>query len=377
LCDGLDNDCDDEVDEGNPEAGGDCETDEPGVCRQGTVTCDEGGLVCQRNNDPAPFEQCNGVDDDCDGFTDEGNPDGGATCDTDGLGICRQGTVTCEDGGLICQPNTEPQEEVCDGLDNNCDGEIDEGRVCGPYVQTQCRVFAAWADNNEGPNEPTPTWLNCPEQDEDFDNNLRCVGTRRDGNFVKLLFDGGRVDSTDKMAVGLFCDDDTNPDLASYIQSHCALFFGQADINVGDGLNGGERWGACPQELRGTGDGGQAVCTSTGFDGQFRAVNLIGLLGNDDSFAVAWKCFDNDDPNRAAALQTAASVFLGWADVNQGPSDGSPTWGPCPAMDEGITNVNGLVRHCTSTQGDGNFHILRPTGEVNFDDQLGWALRAR
>jgi hypothetical protein len=48
-----------------------CSTGKPGTCRAGVRQCVAGILRCVATTDPAP-EVCNGVDDDCDGETDEG-----------------------------------------------------------------------------------------------------------------------------------------------------------------------------------------------------------------------------------------------------------------------------------------------------------------
>lgn len=50
-------------------------------------------------------------------------------CDTGLLGICSVGTKTCSQQGIWgeCIQNEQPISEIYDGLDNDCDGEIDEG----------------------------------------------------------------------------------------------------------------------------------------------------------------------------------------------------------------------------------------------------------
>jgi hypothetical protein len=130
ACDGLDNDCDGGVDEGNPGGGGNCSTGTPGVCDPGTNICQGGALACVPDNSPGP-ETCNGIDDDCDGTVDEGNPGGGASCTTGDPGLCSDGTITCTGGALGCEAVANAQPEVCNGLDDNCDGAVDEGNPGG------------------------------------------------------------------------------------------------------------------------------------------------------------------------------------------------------------------------------------------------------
>ncbi len=215
VCDGLDNDCDGLVNEGAvcgcAPAGTPCDDGnactvndtEDGACNCisgvnapfGTA-CDDGnpnttndicngsgiciGTACTDNDadgfttcqgdcndnnlniNPARPELCNGVDDDCDGQVDEGcAPEtcNGVDDDGDGLtdaadpslvlvqcenqiGVCNgvQKTSNLCVGGtwLTCAtsdyaigaPAYEPNETSCDTQDNNCDGQVDEGGVC-------------------------------------------------------------------------------------------------------------------------------------------------------------------------------------------------------------------------------------------------------
>lgn len=71
-------------------------------------------------------EVCDGADNDCDGEVDNQPRDAGLPCDTGFSGICSEGVQVCEQGILECRGSRTPQGEVCDGIDNDCDGDVDE-----------------------------------------------------------------------------------------------------------------------------------------------------------------------------------------------------------------------------------------------------------
>jgi hypothetical protein len=140
LCNGLDDDCDGNVDQGNPEGGRACGST-MGVCVPGRETCTGGALVCT-GGFAGGTEACNGLDDDCDGTIDDGNPGGGTACGTD-TGECTAGTLTCAGGGLTCAGSVSPRLDTCNGLDDDCDGTADQGfnlmidpRNCGMCGRT-------------------------------------------------------------------------------------------------------------------------------------------------------------------------------------------------------------------------------------------------
>ena len=97
---------------------------EYGVC-EGTRVCLAGGVMDECTaQEPAP-ETCDGADQDCDGELDEGT--GGAACEViNAWGSC-PGTTVCDGGVETCDGTEAAPEAPCNDVDENCDGETDEG----------------------------------------------------------------------------------------------------------------------------------------------------------------------------------------------------------------------------------------------------------
>jgi hypothetical protein len=112
-----------------------------GACAAGALTCRSGTPTCIGTVSPSP-EICNNIDDDCDGVVDNGiapRPCYDGPAGTLGVGVCRGGNQTCSAGTWgACAGETLPTVEVCDGLDNNCNGVVDEGCSCIVGATQQC-----------------------------------------------------------------------------------------------------------------------------------------------------------------------------------------------------------------------------------------------
>jgi hypothetical protein len=129
LCDGKDNDCNGQCDEHSDDDGdryttcgsrrnadGSCEPPSPDM-----IDCNDQDPTIH----PGATEVCNGKDDDCNGHCDEtfdADGDGYTTCGTrpDACAPPAAALIDCNDNDRFIHPG---QREVCDGFDDNCDGQ--------------------------------------------------------------------------------------------------------------------------------------------------------------------------------------------------------------------------------------------------------------
>ncbi len=132
-CNHKDDDCDGDTDEGFT-VGKACQVATGSCTTYGKERCmaDGSGTECDAAKVVLGAEACNGVDDNCDGVTDEGFETGKAC--VLGEGKCEaKGYVQCDGLGKSACKVAIPKGEVerCDGQDNDCDGQVDEGFPLG------------------------------------------------------------------------------------------------------------------------------------------------------------------------------------------------------------------------------------------------------
>jgi Putative metal-binding motif len=176
VCDGVDNDCNGEVDDGQGVTA--CGM---GTCAHEVPNCVAGEEQMCDPFDGAQPEICNGEDDDCDGDIDDGLGDGTQTC---GVGACEHDVTGCE-GGIIppCDPFEGAMPEVCDDVDNDCDGATDEGLPdltcgcgeCDHTVPSCINGFPQICDPYDGAS---------PEICDGLDNDCDCIVDEDQGNWT-------------------------------------------------------------------------------------------------------------------------------------------------------------------------------------------------
>lgn len=236
LCDGIDNDCDGKVDDAQDnvwylDADGDgYGSNDPGDklengCTPGVQFLVENKGDCDDQDPdihPGMPEVCDGVDNDCDSDVDEEGAQGAKLwypdVDDDGFGdantpveqvvtACKPEPDTvdnnndCNDQAVNVHPGAD---EFCDKLDNNCDGETDEGITNTVYLDA----------DGDGYGDPFESKSTCLEEDEFVDNQADCDDTDSEVHVGAPELCNGFDDDCDGVVdeplVGGICNDD-NP----------------------------------------------------------------------------------------------------------------------------------------------------------------------
>ena len=127
-CNGVDENCDGVADDGYVNTATSCGVGE--CAAAGELTCVEGSEVDTCTAGDPTDEICNGLDDNCNGFVDDGLT---APLADNQNGVCAGSVKVCngawEEPDYTALPNYENPEVTCDTLDNDCDGAVDT-HVC-------------------------------------------------------------------------------------------------------------------------------------------------------------------------------------------------------------------------------------------------------
>jgi hypothetical protein len=269
ACDGIDNDCDQAVDELYDLDGDGFLADDAGCRALGaTIDCDD---LDPQSNPEAPEVVGDGADNDCDGRVDE-------TPDMDGDGF--EAADDCDDADPYVFPGAA---EACDGIDNDCDGTADEDWDHDGDGVAGC---AGDCDDDDPTNSPAITEV-CDGADNDCDGEVD---------------EGFDLDGDGWATCGGDCDDSqagVHPgaeELCDGIDNDCDESTSEHDDIDGDGVS----WcdGDCDDHDASAHPGGEEVC-----DGADNNCD-----GYTDEFAECWEC-------SAVDAYLVCLVAADWADA--------------------------------------------------------------
>ncbi len=236
ICDDRDNNCDGNTDEDWPLKGTLCTITQGGCRADGVYACNaaQNAVECSAQLNPIP-EVCDGLDNDCDGVIDNGFPD----LDGDTYTTC----TDCDDNNRDVHPGAT---EVCNRIDDDCNGAIDEN---DPTTGDPCGSGTDVGECQRGV-------LMC------VDGSMACVGEI--GTVLEVNCDGldNDCDGITDLIEAEICDDGIDNDCNGLIdswdpacgavcqpgdQQPCGESEGDCEPGVSTCRNG--QWGPCEGEL--------------------------------------------------------------------------------------------------------------------------------
>ncbi len=399
----VDDDCDGAVNEGCT-----CTIGEPsrpcqrlGVCAGGTETCSGSppAWIC----DVAPTaESCNGLDDDCDGTTDEGTTvqcwvdndrDSYAAAGASSSFLCScplgttprdpsvAGNADCDDSNDTRYPG---RAESCNGVDDDCDGTADEGiPVVTVYVdsdgdgyrgtpQSRCAAPGDSTVSEDCDEARTDTYVGAPEICDRFDNNCSSGGGVDTSEDVD---NDGHASPANACTGGMPKDDCNDSDAATYPGATEVVGDGVdqscdgAEICYLDNDNDGYRPNATatvPSTDADCGDPGEALGSEPTGDCNDSLSSVhpgateVADNGLDDNCNGTWGCFRDQDSDGFRPVSGGTTVYDTSADSDCNDAGEGRTVEPTTDCDDtnalvnpGRTEIadNGLDDNCSGAHG--------------------------
>jgi hypothetical protein len=261
----------------------------------------EAGQRCVTGNCRAPIEEaCNGQDDNLDGRIDEG-PDGNDLvfpCEN----LCGAGTRTCANGQLGACTAPAPQDEACDGADNDCDGKVDEGVTTQFYRDGDGDTFG----------DPSPA------------NGVTACTPPEGTDYVANADDCNDADGASNPDADESCADEADNDCDGDINNGCAC------APIGDTRPCGADEGACHAGTQTCGEEGWSECggdeyvasvveACTGSDDDCDGITDEGLADdqweNNDVCSMARQLPNAEEGAEEPVLLDDAALYHGAADA--------------------------------------------------------------
>ena len=329
-CDGKDNDCDGKTDENLDKQ---CSL-QSGVCSGSTKSCTSGSYPssCDSSNYGSDYEDpetsCDGKDNDCDGKTDENLTKQCSKQD----GVCSGSSRSCQSGTYpTCTSSDygseyEDPETSCDGKDNDCDGDVDEGcdddgdGYCDASMNTSgtpsvCPSGGGDCDDGDSNTNPGASERCDDQSDNDCDGDIDCsdsdCGGNRCGSGSGAVCNGGTCTETE-------CADGNDNDLDG--SSDC----GDSDCNT--------------EECDGTGtqcQSGDTVCHETAC-----------ADGNDNDGDGNTDCQDSDCPGCPSGTMCTSSGRCAESNCENGNDDDADGNTDCGDTDCHGDQCNGSGTAC-------------------------------